>query len=200
MFDEERALFAQERALWEAERQALHARIGELEGVPSGWGSAAGAGKATADDTGRFGPPRPALGVNGSRTSSRQASRGERGEKFWEGSSSRHGSVASRAFPEPDDARLPSIAETSNHTAPESGPPSARFASRSPERSDRRVVSSGIDISVIRDDLDGISLKPSALPAALVAKVHSPSDGGGCSCRRNSSPRTPAIRPTTRGG
>ncbi|KAI9825124.1 MAG: hypothetical protein M1832_001444 [Thelocarpon impressellum] len=172
VFHQERANFDGERKLWDDERRQLKARILELEIAlaPTARKTARpGIGKSTMENSGRFGPPRLVPASNGARASGR-SSRGASGEKFWEGSSSRQGS-ASRTFSDADDARLPSISER----APPPRPPASTAPPRADPTDANRLVSGGIDVSVIRQDLDGISLKPSALPPAVVAKVQSPS-------------------------
>ena len=181
VFDQERSLFDQERALWDTERKTLYARIKELE---SAGGDVAGrkSSRPSLDSMTRHGVSRQDISGSGSvsRGPSRQSSLGETGDKFWEGSSSRQGSVVSRTFnaPHSDDSRLPSISENeSKADMPRDSDASSNALSpnAAPPETAKTLVGTGIDISVLRKDLDGISLKPSAVPPSIVAQVQSPS-------------------------
>ncbi|KAI9795219.1 MAG: hypothetical protein M1833_007301 [Piccolia ochrophora] len=185
VFEQERALFEQERAIWETERRALCARIQELEqAVPRNEGGRTRVSSAsTTSSLPIKAKPSPfgSLGSNGANgPDSRHSSLDESGNKFWEGSSSRNGSVASRTFPSArsEESSLPSISETSNGEPahkPEGWQFDENLSPTSAARSTSTVVGTGIDISLVQKDLDGISLKPSAVAPAIVARVHSPS-------------------------
>ncbi|KAH0556575.1 hypothetical protein GP486_005569 [Trichoglossum hirsutum] len=191
VFEQERSLFAQERELWETERQALYERIKELElalqGV-NGFGkktSQSAIGRpsidtvSTSDQLHHRGESGNA-GTSGSPCS--QATQNIAEEKFWEGPSS-HRNSATRTFSPP-----PKVEERCLSSASESR---SRDLSKSTERPELRAhrqseggvhfleptpktIGSGIDISLIEKGLDGISLKASSLPPAILAKVRSP--------------------------
>ncbi|KZF22914.1 hypothetical protein L228DRAFT_238812 [Xylona heveae TC161] len=195
VFEQERQLFQQERAMWETERKVLQARIAELE-------SAAGPfGKRSGISTPLEGYPALSLSTkvplgagNLSSQSSRQTTPLDQTERFWEGGSSRKSSGGtSRTFSSAmrEDHHLPSISEN----APSLGKEPQEIspgASLSP--AGNSVVGNGIDISLVEKELDGISLKPTALPPEIVAKVTSPS---AASPLRSSSPsRAPNDRNT----
>ncbi|KAI9852184.1 MAG: hypothetical protein M1824_002065 [Vezdaea acicularis] len=143
LFEQERSLFNQERSLWETERKGLYDRVQELESALS-----------RQMDTVMIQAQGNSFGLlPNDPTRSRQSSGTNSEDRFWEGSSSRAGSVASRSFE-----------SHSSHSSPQKfSPPESR--NQGP----------GIDISLVQKDLDGITLKPSAVPPAIVAQIRSPS-------------------------
>ena len=181
IFDQERSLFDQERAMWETERQALYARIKDLErssGTANGrppddarapfvpWKKAASSHQA---------PPLPSIAeaeVNGDALTSHHTQPGAK-EKFWEGGSSRLNPA--RVFSNPpflDPSSQAFIPET--HRA-HGGPGSSSTTVNGHAHGHAMEIGQGIDISLIRDDLDGITLKSSAVPASIVSQIGSPS-------------------------
>ena len=103
-------------------------------------------------------------------------------DKFWEGSSSRQGSIPSRVFTAPvlQDGKLPTISETQNNDRGAMNFLAEMGLSPNGKPSDGTegigsVGGRGIDISLIQHDLDGITLKPSALSPSVMSKVRSPS-------------------------
>ncbi|KAI9866307.1 MAG: hypothetical protein M1813_001429 [Trichoglossum hirsutum] len=191
VFEQERSLFAQERELWETERQALYERIKELESAlegDNGFGkkmSQPAIGRPSVDSVSMFGQlhHRGTFGNAGTSGSlRRQATQNDAEEKFWEGPSSHRGS-ATRTFsppPKAEEERLSSISECGGVSLSKSierpglrnrqgSEASVHFLEPTP-----KTIGSGIDISLIEKGLDGISLKASSLPPAILAKVRSP--------------------------
>jgi hypothetical protein len=154
-YEGERELFAQERRLWEQERSILRAKIAELESSL----------KSTRNQTGvSASPNKLAFGIPGSQGSSDYHS-----AQVWEGSSP--GGRPTRVFRDeeiPDTTRLSPITDI---------PPSLD-AALSPQS--RAVDASGVGVSVpvpiekLDSRLDGITLKSTALPPGVVARVITP--------------------------
>jgi hypothetical protein len=188
VFEQERLLFAQERELWETERHALYERIKELEStIESNNGSGRkiselARGRPSVESVsvpGQLGHRGTFGNIGSSGTIHRQSSQSDTGEKFWEGSS-RNG-LATRTFSPPpklDDGRLPSILE-SGSVCPSKTHKRPDLRSREGSENTKLNDNSGsIDISLIQKDLDGISIKASALPSAVVAQLRSPESPG----------------------
>ncbi|KAI9676172.1 MAG: hypothetical protein M1817_000917 [Caeruleum heppii] len=179
--DDERALHRQQREAWDVERQRLKAEIKalrlSLEGTFAGTRSTAPS-SVTSPVEGEV--TRNGSGFDGS-VASRHSSQGETGARFWEGGSRQSSATPSRTFsaPRSEDCRLPSISETGRSHA-ETFPRRKPSDQISPHPANTHndttsnIVNKGIDVSHIRQDLDGITLKASAVPPAIVAKVQSP--------------------------
>ncbi|KAJ5794818.1 hypothetical protein N7457_001417 [Penicillium paradoxum] len=156
-FETERALFAQERRLWEKERALLRSKIIELEETVRNQGNR----------TNQLGPESAKFVLQ----SSLYNSNGLRAQ-VWEGTSP--GSQPTRVFAapdSPDQSYLPSISESGRN------PPSLDRA-LSPQAQlvdpSRAPVSLPVPIEKLDSTLDGITLKSTALPPGVVARVMTP--------------------------
>jgi hypothetical protein len=154
----ERALFAQERQLWAKERTLLRTKISELESLLK-----------TKRSQSIAHPSKPAFGTPQYLDSHDHLSSAQ----VWEGSSP--GSRPTRVFRDeetPDNAHLSPISEGGG-----SNPPSLD-AALSPRA--RAVDASGVTVSIpvpiekLDSRLDGITLKSTALPPGVVARVITP--------------------------
>ncbi|KAI9779923.1 MAG: hypothetical protein M1839_007079 [Geoglossum umbratile] len=198
VFEQERLLFAQERELWETERKALYGRIKELEltienNINGSWRKVSDLshGRPSVESVSMFGQlgHRGTFGNIGlSGSVHRQPGQSDTGGKFWEGSS--RNDSATRTFPPPlkaDDRNLHSISEGEDISpgkateqpdlrSRKDSENSVRFVEMTPDSSSN-IVGNGIDISLIEKDLDGISIKASALSPAVVAQLRSPPPG-----------------------
>jgi hypothetical protein len=189
VFEQERTLFAAERSLWNIERQELLGKIKDLEAAlaerkaPTAVAETDGkdgdaAQRGASSRHGTFGS------VNfGSSASSSRSTSGSR-ERFWEGPSSRSGSVASRTFSNPqapDDGRLASILEnsTSTSTSPTKAIPSGNTHTLSSPINQLDGTdhprSQSVDVSTLEKGLDGIQLKAAAVAQAKIGQLQSPS-------------------------
>ena len=94
----------------------------------------------------------------------KRSSMPESGDRFWEGSSTRQGIIPTRVFTSPKSVPttkiLPTISERQNST--------------NDDGKEAPTLRKGIDISLIQHDLDGITLKTSAVPASILSKITSP--------------------------
>ncbi|KAJ5573892.1 uncharacterized protein N7459_008319 [Penicillium hispanicum] len=164
-FEAERRLFAQERRLWEKERSLLKTKIAELEALLKSQRSLLTNANASAPHLGKstFGTL-PPLAPNDTGLHSAQV---------WEGSSP--GGRPTRVFRDeeiPDNTHLSPIIEGSA-----SNPPSldAALSPRSrPVDTSGATVSVPVPIEKLDSRLDGITLKSSALPPGVVARVITP--------------------------
>ncbi|CEJ60277.1 hypothetical protein PMG11_08857 [Penicillium brasilianum] len=159
--ESERVLFAQERQLWAKERTLLRTKIAELESLLKSQRSQSIISTAHSS--------KPAFGTPQYLDSNDHLSSAQ----VWEGSSP--GSRPTRVFRDeeiPDNAHLSPISESSA-----SNPPSLD-AALSPRA--RAVDASGATISIpvpiekLDSRLDGITLKSTALPPEVVARVITP--------------------------
>lgn len=160
-FETERQLFAQERRLWEKERSLLRTKIAELESLWTCQKSPKGVSAP---------PARPVFGTPqylGPRDPTYHAA------QVWEGSSP--GGRPTRVFRDedvPDNAHLSPITERSR-----SNPPSLD-AALSPQSQavdvSGRTVSVSVPIEKLDSSLDGITLKSTALPPGVMARVITP--------------------------
>jgi hypothetical protein len=174
-FENERALFAQERQLWEKERELLKLRISELEALlkskstPNDDYSAPGT--LAGFSLNPFGGPvSPNLSIE------RHRSHGYMSAQVWEGPSPT--SRPTRVFHDVEKIdgqnHLASITEQGAHlplTAPSLDAalsPKARAAELS------ACMSIPVPIEKLDSKLDGITLKSSALPPDVVARVITP--------------------------
>jgi hypothetical protein len=172
-FERERLLFAEERKLWEMERSLLKSRIAELE---------AAAGRNNAQSyTNQF---RPSFSLQGGGVSSTglwqpngflNASRDTQEHHVWEGPlpGSRR---PTRVFPREDDF---DVVKSTLYLAPTEangfGFRTSLDAALSPQLFDRTgQISIPVPIEKVDSQLDGITLKSTALPPDVVAKVMTP--------------------------
>ncbi|KAI9804464.1 MAG: hypothetical protein M1825_001363 [Sarcosagium campestre] len=193
LLEQERVMFEQERAIWDTERRVLVRRVRELElelGRAGKMQAKSSTGNGLSRLSGGGGGSRLGLvrtgSLNGLRSGPRVAE--DVGEKFWEGRASRNGSVASRTFSsQPDDtpSTLPSISETGFSSVKRAGSTAVEdtVSPTSGLRRESTQVGNGIDVSLVRKDLDGINLKSSAVSAAIVAKAKPPSPSGSTSAK-----------------
>ncbi|KAB8075925.1 hypothetical protein BDV29DRAFT_98144 [Aspergillus leporis] len=167
--DNDRALFAEERSLWEKERELLKLRIAELESVIKSNGietistslSNGSLSKPWVMFNHPFGPRQPT-----------SLSEQSFGAQVWEGSSP--GSRPTRVFPEIERSDCHnrhleqggalSISATSLDAALSPRAHAADFA----------LASVPVPIEKLDSKLDGITLKSSALPPEVVARVMTP--------------------------
>ncbi|CAG8899692.1 unnamed protein product [Penicillium egyptiacum] len=156
-FETERELFAQERQLWEKERAVLRSKIAELEGLV----------RAPGNRSNQMGSEASKLVLAGGIS---QYSTNGFAAQVWEGKSLSN--RPTRVFFDhgsPDQSYLSPISESGN-------PPSLDRA-LSPQS--RQVDPSGapsqpVPIEKLDSTLDGITLKSTALPPAVVARVITP--------------------------
>ncbi|CAI7603403.1 unnamed protein product [Penicillium glandicola] len=155
-FEMERQLFAQERRLWEKERTLLRSKIAELELLTRSQGNR----------TNQLGSEaaKLVLGVSQYSTNGFAA-------QVWEGTSP--GNRPTRVFfdhESPDQSYLSPVSESGN-------PPSLdRALSPHSQLVDpsRAPMSLPVPIEKLDSSLDGITLKSTALPPAVVARVMTP--------------------------
>ena len=177
-FEDERKLFNEERQLWENERSLLNQRISELESLLKGRGSTgAGATNSTAP-TGAFASyaltsafhnqfSRPLLADSTDHPHPTSA-------QVWEGSSP--GSRPTRVFPDVEKTDLQGL------VSPEQGgnlliaAPSLDAALSPKSHAADLPAAACVPVPIERLDskLDGITLKSSALPPEIVARVITP--------------------------
>lgn len=172
-YEGERELFAQERRLWEQERSILRAKIAELESSL----------KSTRNQIGVSGSSaKPMFG-----TSQFQGSSDYHSAQVWEGSSP--GGRPTRVF------RDEEISDNT-HLLPITDVPPSLDAALSPQS--RAVDASGATVSVpvpiekLDSRLDGITLKSTALPPGVVARVITPPSPSPLETSPASGPSAPA--------
>ncbi|KAJ5165144.1 uncharacterized protein N7500_006974 [Penicillium coprophilum] len=159
-FETERALFAQERQLWEKERALLRSKITELEVLV----------KSRGNKTNQLGPEAAKLVLAGG--VSQYNTNGFAAAQVWEGTSP--GTRPTRVFLDhesPDQSYLSPISESGLNLpsldqalSPQSQPVAASGG----------PVSLPVPIEKLDSTLDGITLKSTALPPAVVARVITP--------------------------
>ncbi|KAI9374259.1 hypothetical protein BJX61DRAFT_540992 [Aspergillus egyptiacus] len=154
-FDRERILFAEERELWEKERELLKSRITELESLLKHKGVATAS--ATVLPTASSSHPPSSVFHS----------------QIWEGSSPMR--RPTRVFP--DDGK--SVSPNQLPTMPEQGanallPAPSLDAALSPKSRATETASMPVPIEKLDSSLDGITLKSSALPPDVVARVMTP--------------------------
>ncbi|KAJ5099514.1 hypothetical protein N7532_006515 [Penicillium argentinense] len=161
-FERERKLFAQERQLWEQERTLLRTKIAELGSMLKGQKSQSSSSLSHT--------AKPAFGMPQYRAANEPS---VHSAQIWEGSSP--GGRPTRVFRDedvPDNAHLSPTGQGSD-----SIPPSLD-AALSPQS--RAIDAAGAAVSVpvpiekLDSSLDGITLKSSALPPGVVARVITP--------------------------
>lgn len=190
-FENERALFAEERQLWEKERALLRLRISELEAL------------LKSKDTPNAGPPAPGTLVNfssnpfGGPASTNSSNERHHNDNYmsaqvWEGSSPM--SRPTRVFNDVEKAdgenHLASISEQGAHL-PSTAP--SLDAALSPQTRAAELsacMSIPVPIEKLDSKLDGITLKSSALPPEVVARVMTPPSPSPMDVSSESSDRT----------
>ncbi|KAL1999534.1 hypothetical protein VTN02DRAFT_4371 [Thermoascus thermophilus] len=165
-FERERALFAEERKLWDRERAVLKSRIAELESALNG--------RSQKPGTSAAGPFRSEFGFqrNSPAARSQQSGPDSNGHHVWEGSSPQ--SKPTRVF-------------TDENRKPDSDPPPIReyglglppsldtaLSPRSKAVDHSAAACVPVPIEKLDSNLDGITLKSTALPPELLAKVLTP--------------------------
>lgn len=157
-FETERELFAQERRLWEKERALLRSKIAELEVFV----------KSQGNRTSQLGSEAAKLVLAGGIS---QYNTNGLAAQVWEGTSP--GNRPTRVFfdhESPDQSYLSPISESGN-------PPSldrALSPQSRPVDPSGAPVSQPVPIEKLDSTLDGITLKSTALPPAVVARVITP--------------------------
>ncbi|KAL1967641.1 hypothetical protein VTN77DRAFT_2898 [Rasamsonia byssochlamydoides] len=160
-FERERAAFAEERKLWDMERALLKSRIAELESR-----------KDNSNGTSKPAHFRTDFTFNSSQRNGWSNSNGQNGHHVWEGSSP--GSVRpTRVFPDENkksDLHISPVEENGF------GLPPSLDAALSPQSRpvDRSESSVPVPIEKVDSELDGITLKSTALPAEVAAKAMTP--------------------------
>ncbi|GAQ44132.1 hypothetical protein AtubIFM55763_002732 [Aspergillus tubingensis] len=180
-FEHERKLFNEERHLWENERALLNQRISELESLLKGRGSTGTAATSTAAlPTGtfqhyasssssafhsQFSHPLSADHTGSSHPTSTQV---------WEGSSP--GSKPTRVFPNVEKTDFSGLLFPEQGGNPSVSAPSLDAALSPKSHATDLTSSTCVPVPIERLDskLDGITLKSSALPPEIVARVITP--------------------------
>ncbi|KAL4887818.1 hypothetical protein BDV59DRAFT_162291 [Aspergillus ambiguus] len=183
MIETERALFAQERGLWVHERHVLLARITELESLERDHGrtsSGRGSNVTSASHTGASAPKRSIsfqLPFGAPHSTTSPDNRSTTTAQVWEGSSP--GSRPTRVFTdtEKSDQQNLSIPEQGGHAGTLAVSPPSLDAALSPKsHAVDSTANASVSVPIERLDskLDGITLKSSALPPEIVARVMTP--------------------------
>lgn len=171
-FERERLLFAEERKLWEMERSLLKSRIADLEAVAGG--------NNVQPYPNQF---RPSFSLKGGGVSSTglwqpnglsNANRDTQEHHVWEGPlpGSRR---PTRVFPGDEDFETKSTLYLAPTEANGFGFSASLDAALSPQLFDRTGrISMPVPIEKVDSQLDGITLKSTALPPDVVAKVMTP--------------------------
>ncbi|GKZ17331.1 hypothetical protein AbraIFM66951_007530 [Aspergillus brasiliensis] len=179
-FEHERKLFNEERQLWENERALLNQRISELESLLKGRGSTGAAATGTAAlPTGTFQSYAPSSSAFQSQFSrpfstERTNSSHSTSAQVWEGSSP--GSKPTRVFPDAEKTDLSGLLYLEQGGNLSVSAPSLD-AALSPKSQATDLTSSAcvpVPIERLDSKLDGITLKSSALPPEIVARVITP--------------------------
>ncbi|EAW12804.1 uncharacterized protein ACLA_012320 [Aspergillus clavatus NRRL 1] len=196
-FENERALFGMERQLWEKERALLKQRILELEALlkskNTNPGSPTSSTTTVKFSLNPFGGP-----TSSNSTDERHQSHHPYSAQIWEGSSPM--SRPTRVFPDIDlvdgQNHPASIAEQGAHLSLTA--PSLDAALSPPTRATDLSAGASISVPIEKLDskLDGITLKSSALPPEVVARVMTPPSPSpeGSSTASSDQPRTPSER------
>ncbi|KAJ6070182.1 hypothetical protein N7467_010337 [Penicillium canescens] len=171
-FEGERSLFAQERRLWDKERELLRSKIAELESSLRSQGH----------KTNKLGPEAARLVLGASQLNGNNFT-----AQVWEGSSP--GSRPTRVFRDhsPDQSHLLPISEGNGMN-----PPSLDRALSAQSQVD--VPSQPVPIEKLDSTLDGITLKSTALPPGVVARVITPPSPSPLVTSPGTAPST-AVRP-----
>ncbi|KAA8641863.1 hypothetical protein EYZ11_003091 [Aspergillus tanneri] len=168
-FEHERALFAEERRLWEQERALLKLKISELESLLKGKGVTAPVAGSTSQSDGpvtHLSNFRTSFGAPSSTTVSSSSN-----SQVWEGSSP--GTRPTRVFPDSEKS-------DSQSALPEQGTrlsTASLDAALSPNFHATDATASAtvsVPIEKLDSKLDGITLKSTALPPEIFARVMTP--------------------------
>ncbi|KAJ5463130.1 hypothetical protein N7475_008074 [Penicillium sp. IBT 31633x] len=157
-FETERALFAQERQLWEKERGLLRSKIAELEALVK---------KKQRNKSSQLGPEAAQLVLSSSQFNTNGLT-----AQVWEGTSP--GSRPTRVFVDhesPDQAYLSPISESGLNLSSLDRALSPKAQLVDPHGP---PVSLPVPIEKLDSTLDGITLKSTALPPDVVARVITP--------------------------
>ncbi|KAE8381409.1 hypothetical protein BDV26DRAFT_85088 [Aspergillus bertholletiae] len=171
-FENERLLFAEERLLWEKERELLRLRIVELESLLKSHGHAITSTRASTDSSSDpfftfkhpF-DPQPSASVSAGNYQ-------HCGAQVWEGSSP--GSRPTRVFPEIETSGSYSQYPEQKGILSISAPSLDAALSPRARAGDSSITSVPVPIEKLDSKLDGITLKSSALPPEIVARVMTP--------------------------
>ncbi|PWY75169.1 hypothetical protein BO70DRAFT_364248 [Aspergillus heteromorphus CBS 117.55] len=176
-FENERKLFHEERQLWVNERALLTQRISELESLLRGRGSTGAAATSTAA-TGAFASnPFSAFHNQFGRSLSTELPDHSHptSTQVWEGSSP--GSRPTRVFPDAektDHRGLTSIPEQGGNLSSAPSLDAALFSPQSHAADPSASACVPVPIERLDSKLDGITLKSSALPPEVLARVITP--------------------------
>ncbi|PYI20728.1 hypothetical protein BO86DRAFT_313267 [Aspergillus japonicus CBS 114.51] len=171
-FENEKKLFNEERQLWEKERALLKSRISELEALLKGRGSTA---SATVLPPGAFA----------------FADQFHASAQVWEGSSP--GSRPTRVFPDAETTDIHTLSSIPEQGAKYVSAPSldAALSPKSHAVDPSTGASVPVPIEKLDSKLDGITLKSSALPPEVVARVITPPSPSSLETSPTSSTRPP---------
>lgn len=167
-FEGERALFAEERQLWEQERTLLKSKIAELESLLRRTGA------TVADSTSPPGASAPHSSITFQTlpTNWSDATHSAANSQVWEGSSP--GSRPTRVFPEAEKL-VDSQTSLSEQGATLSTPSlDAALSPRSHATDLTPGSTTSVPIEKVDSKLDGITLKSTALPPEIFARVMTP--------------------------
>jgi hypothetical protein len=188
-FERERAAFVEERKLWDMERALLKSRIAELESRKENTNRSNGTSSKP-----HFLTDFTFQGISHRDFSQRNGasnSHGHNSHHVWEGTSP--SSVRpTRVFPDEtmkNNLSVPPIDENGFGL-----PPSLDAALSPQSRAVDRLEAIPVPIEKVDSELDGITLKSTALPPEVVAKVISPSTSA-----NSSTPKSEPDKPTTEG-
>ncbi|KAF7588027.1 hypothetical protein BBP40_006406 [Aspergillus hancockii] len=170
-FDNERTLFAEERQLWEKERDLLKLRIAELESILKSSGNASISTNFSNGSSSSpmltfkhpFGPRQP--------MSLFEQNYQNCGGQVWEGSSP--GSRPTRVFPKMEKSDGHSQLSEQGTLSISATSLDAALSPRA-HASDSAITSVPVPIEKLDSKLDGITLKSSALPPEIFARVMTP--------------------------
>ncbi|RAL14236.1 uncharacterized protein BO97DRAFT_280832 [Aspergillus homomorphus CBS 101889] len=172
-FENEKKMFEEERQLWEKERALLKSRISELEALLKGRGSTASA----TVPTGAFASSNSFFAINapyGRSLSVSFADQIHASAQVWEGSSP--GSRPTRVFPDAEKTDIHTLSSIPEQGAQYVSAPSldAALSPKSHAVDPFTGASIPVPIEKLDSKLDGITLKSSALPPEVVARVITP--------------------------
>ncbi|PYH95347.1 hypothetical protein BO71DRAFT_440398 [Aspergillus ellipticus CBS 707.79] len=173
-FEGERKIFHEERQLWVNERALLNQKISELESLLRGRGSTGAAATSTAAPTGGFASnPFSAFQNQFGRSLSTQLP--DHSQQVWEGSSPVN--KPTRVFPDEDktDRQTPtSIPEQGGNLSAAAPSLDAALSPKSHAADQSANACISVPIERLDSNLDGITLKSSALPPEVLARVITP--------------------------
>ncbi|RAH47650.1 uncharacterized protein BO66DRAFT_310773 [Aspergillus aculeatinus CBS 121060] len=188
-FENEKKLFNEERQLWEKERALLKSRISELEALLKGRGSTASAtvppGAFASNSFSAINAP------YGRSHSVSFADQFHASAQVWEGSSP--GSRPTRVFPDAETTDIHTLSSIPEQGAKYVSAPSldAALSPKSHAVDPSTGASVPVPIEKLDSKLDGITLKSSALPPEVVARVITPPSPSPLETSPTSSTRPP---------